>query len=282
MALRIGCKSLPNDLLFTFVSFGYWSCVYLIDYYKKKSLLIFFKGVGVLLVAVIFAIGLNATNILATKEYAATSTRGNSKLTINPDGSTREANKGLDYDYITEYSYGKLESFNLFIPRFMGGGSSEPLPDSSKSLEAIMQLGASSQEANQILNQVPMYWGDQPIVAAPAYVGAVIIFLALLSLFLIKGKLKWWLVSGILLSLLLSWGKNLSFITDFFIEYIPFYNKFRAVSSIQVLLELLLPILAIIGLQQFLFTSEGLKKKKKALMYATGITAGITIIFILF
>ncbi|MDG1791030.1 MAG: hypothetical protein P8H34_06250, partial [Flavobacteriaceae bacterium] len=143
--------------------------VYLIDSYKNKALPTFFKGVVVLVVAVIFAIGLNATNILATKEYAATSTRGNSELTINPDGSAKLANKGLDYDYITEYSYGKLESFNLYIPRFMGGGSSEPLPDNPKSLEAIMQLGASSQEANQILNQVPMYWGDQPIVAAPAY-----------------------------------------------------------------------------------------------------------------
>ncbi len=256
--------------------------VYLIDSYKKKTLPIFFKGVGVLVIAVIFAIGLNATNILATKEYADTSTRGKSELTINPDGSAKEANKGLDYDYITEYSYGKLESFNLFIPRFMGGGSSEPLPDNPKSLDAIMQLGASPQEANQILNQVPMYWGDQPIVAAPAYVGAIIIFLAILSLFLIEGKLKWWLVSGFLLSLLLSWGKNFSLLTDFFIEYIPLYNKFRAVSSIQVILELILPILAIIGLQQFLFTSEEIEKKKKALLYTTGITAGITVLFILF
>ena len=257
--------------------------VYLIDSFKKKTLPAFFKGVGVLVVAVVFAIGLNATNILATKEYADTSTRGKSELTINPDGSTKEANKGLDYDYITEYSYGKLESFNLFIPRFMGGGSSEPLPDNPKSMDAIMQLGASPQDANQILNQVPMYWGDQPIVAAPAYVGAIIIFLAILSLFLIKGKLKWWLVAGVILSLLLSWGKNLSILTDFFIEYIPLYNKFRAVSSIQVLLELLLPILAVLGLQQFLFnTAENSEKKKKALLYATGITAGIAIIFILF
>ncbi|MBT3588257.1 MAG: hypothetical protein HN507_06355, partial [Flavobacteriaceae bacterium] len=108
--------------------------VYLIDSYKKKKLLNFFKGVGVLVVAVVFAIGLNATNILATKEYADTSTRGKSELTINSDGSYKEANKGLDYDYITEYSYGKLESFNLFIPRFMGGGSSEPLPDNPKSM----------------------------------------------------------------------------------------------------------------------------------------------------
>ena len=257
--------------------------VYLIDSYKNKKLPIFFKGLAVLVVAVIFAIGLNATNILATKEYADTSTRGKSELTINSDGSSKEANKGLDYDYITEYSYGKLESFNLFIPRFMGGGSSEPLPDNPKSMNAIMQLGASPQEANQILNQVPMYWGDQPIVAAPAYIGAIIIFLAILALFLIKGKLKWWLVTGIILSLLLSWGKNFSILTDFFIEYIPLYNKFRAVSSIQVLLELLMPILAILGLQQFLFNSSiAFEKKKKILLYATAISAGTAVVFILF
>lgn len=257
--------------------------VYLIDSYKKKKLLNFFKGVGVLVVAVVFAIGLNATNILATKEYADTSTRGKSELTINSDGSYKEANKGLDYDYITEYSYGKLESFNLFIPRFMGGGSSEPLPDNPKSMKAVMQLGASPQEANQILNQVPMYWGDQPIVAAPAYIGAIIVFLAILALFLIKGKLKWWLVTGIILSLLLSWGKNFSILTDYFIEYIPLYNKFRAVSSIQVLLELLVPILAVLGLQQFFFNSSiTSEKKKKILLYASGISAGIAVIFILF
>ena len=257
--------------------------VYLIDAYKKKTLPQFFKGLGVLVVAVIFAIGLNATNILATKEYADTSTRGKSELTINPDGSAKEANKGLDYDYITEYSYGKLESFNLFIPRFMGGGSSEPLPDDPKSMDAIMQLGASPQEANQILNQVPMYWGNQPIVAAPAYVGAIIIFLAVLALFLLKGKLKWWLIGGFLLSLLLSWGKNFSILTDFFIEYIPLYNKFRAVSSIQVLLELILPVLGILGLQKFLFSkSQDSEKSKKALLYTTGITGGITLLFILF
>ena len=257
--------------------------VYLIDSYKNKKLPIFFKGLAVLVVAVIFAIGLNATNILATKEYADTSTRGKSELTINSDGSSKEANKGLDYDYITEYSYGKLESFNLFIPRFMGGGSSEPLPDNPKSMNAIMQLGASPQEANQILNQVPMYWGDQPIVAAPAYIGAIIIFLAILALFLIKGKLKWWLVTGIILSLLLSWGKNFSILTDFFIEYIPLYNKFRAVSSIQVLLELLMPILAILGLQQFFFNSSiTSEKKKKTLLYASGISTGIAVVFILF
>ncbi len=257
--------------------------VYLIDAFKNKTLSQYFKAVGIMAVGVVLAVGMNATNILATKEYADTSTRGKSELTINADGSPKEANKGLDYNYITEYSYGKLESFNLFIPRFMGGGSSEPLPKDPKILDAVMQLGASREEANQILNQVPMYWGDQPIVAAPAYVGAIIIFLAILALFLIKGKLKWWLTTGFLLSLFLSWGKNFSFLTDFFINYIPLYNKFRAVSSIQVLLEMILPILAIVGLHHFFFkASENSELRKKALLYATGITGGITIIFILF
>ncbi|PHS67901.1 MAG: hypothetical protein COB12_01400 [Flavobacterium sp.] len=257
--------------------------VYLIEAFKNKTLPQYFKAVGIMAAGVLLAIGMNATNILATKEYADTSTRGNSELTINADGSTKEVNKGLDYNYITEYSYGKLESFNLFIPRFMGGGNSEPLPDDPKTLDAAMQLGASPQEANQLLNQVPMYWGDQPIVAAPAYVGAVIIFFAILALFLIKGKLKWWLVAGFLLSLFLSWGKNFSLLTDFFIDFIPLYNKFRAVSSIQVLLEIILPILAIVGLQHFFFkASVNSETRKKALLYATGITGGITIIFILF
>ena len=255
--------------------------VYLIEAFKNKTLPEYFKAIAIMVGGVVLAIGMNATNILATKEYADTSTRGKSELTINPDGSPKEVSKGLDYDYITEYSYGKLESFNLFIPRFMGGGSVEPLPDDPKTLGAVMQLGASPQEANQLLNQVPMYWGDQPIVAAPAYVGAVVIFLAILALFLIKGRLKWWLTAGFFLSLLLSWGKNFSLLTDFFIEYVPLYNKFRAVSSIQVLIELILPLLAIIGLHQFFFKADS-ENRKKALLMASGITGGITLIFILF
>ena len=255
--------------------------VYLIDAFKNKTLPQYFKAVGIMVAGVLLAIGMNATNILATKEYADTSTRGKSELTINADGSEKEANKGLDYNYITEYSYGKLESFNLFIPRFMGGGSSEPLPKDPKTLDAVMQLGASAKEANQLLNQVPMYWGDQPIVAAPAYVGAVIVFLAILALFLVKGKLKWWLTAGFILSLLLSWGKNFSLLTDLFIDYIPLYNKFRAVSSIQVLLEMIVPILAIVGLQQFFFTyNEDSEKRKKSLLTATGIVGGIALLFI--
>ncbi len=256
--------------------------VYLIDAFKKGLLPHFFKAVAIMALGALIAVGLNATNIMATKEYADASTRGKTELTINPDGTPKTETTGLDYDYITEYSYGKLESFNLFIPRFMGGGSSDPLPEDSETIDALLRIGASPQDANQILNQVPVYWGDQPIVAAPAYIGAVVIFLALLALFLVKGRLKWWVTAAFLLSLFLSWGKNFSFLTEFFIDYVPLYNKFRAVSSIQVIIELVLPILAVVGLHQFFSNFEKEEAKKKALLYATGITGGIAIIFILF
>ncbi len=256
--------------------------VYLIDAYKKKILPHYFKAVGIMMIAVFIAIGLNATNILATKEYADTSTRGKTELTINADGTPKDNKTGLDYDYITEYSYGALESFNLYIPRFMGGSSSEPFPKDSKTVESLMRMGASSQEANQVLSQIPMYWGDQTFVGAPAYIGAIVIFLAVLALFLVRGRLKWWIVSGFILTLLLSWGDNFKGLTQFFIEYVPMYNKFRAVSSIQVIVELILPILAVVGLHQFFNQYEKEEEKKKALLYSTGIVGGLSLIFILF
>ena len=256
--------------------------VYLIDAFKKKMLPHYFKAVGIMMVAVIISIGLNATNILATKEYADTSTRGKTELTINADGTPKDNKTGLDYDYITEYSYGRLESFNLYIPRFMGGSSAESFPKDSKTVESLMRMGASAQEANQVLNQIPMYWGEQTYVGAPAYIGAIVIFLSVLALFLVRGRLKWWIVSGFILTLLLSWGDNFKGLTQFFIEYVPMYNKFRAVSSIQVIIELILPILAIVGLHQFFSHFEKEDEKKKALLWSTGIVGGITLLFILF
>ncbi|MEZ4857849.1 MAG: hypothetical protein R2781_03490 [Flavobacteriaceae bacterium] len=254
---------------------------YFIDAYKKQLLPHYVKSIGIMLVAVILALGLNSTNLLATKEYAEVSTRGKSELTIHPDGTEKILKDGLDYDYITQYSYGIAESFNLFIPRFMGGGTSEAFPKNSKTVNELIKMGASPQEANQILNQIPMYWGEQPIVAAPAYIGAVMIFLMVLALFLVRGRFKWWAVSGLLLSLLLSWGDNFRFLTEFFINYIPLYNKFRAVSSIQVIIELVVPLLAIVGLHQFFNGVSSEEKKKKALVYSSCIVVGLGFIFLL-
>ncbi len=256
--------------------------VYLIDAFKKKILPHYFKAVGIMIGAVMISIGLNATNILATKEYADTSTRGKTELTINADGTPKDNKTGLDFDYITEYSYGKLESFNLFIPRFMGGSSSEAFPEDSKTVEELMRMGASPQEARQFLEQIPMYWGDQTFVGAPAYVGAIVIFLSVLALFLVRDRFKWWVVSAFILTLLLSWGKNFSGLTEFFIDYVPLYNKFRAVSSIQVIIELILPILAVIGLHKFFDKSLEKEKRTESLLWSMGIVGGVTLLFIMF
>ena len=255
---------------------------YLVDAYKKKMLPQFFKSLGVLIAAVILSIALNATNILATQEYVKESKRGKSELTINPDGSPKEVTSGLDRDYITQFSYGIVETFNLFIPRFMGGGNGEDVGKDSATYEAFRKLGASPSQALQESKRAPMYWGDQPIVEAPAYVGAVVLFLFVFALFLVNGRLKWWLVGGTVLSLLLSYGKNFGILTDFFIDYVPLYNKFRAVSSIQVILELCVPVLAIFGLVRLFNDFEKKEEKLKALKYATAITGGLALIFILF
>ncbi|WP_271855856.1 hypothetical protein [Patiriisocius marinus] len=284
-AIAMGLELSANHFQMTYYLLLLVVCVgiaYLVDAFKKNLLPHYFKAIGVMVIAVLIALGLNATNLMATKEYADTSTRGESELTINPDGTPKVKTEGLDYDYITTYSYGQLETLNLFIPRFLGGGSSEEFPEDSATENVLLQMGATPQQAVETLGQIPLYWGDQPIVAAPAYIGAVIIFLAVLALFLVRGRLKWWGLSAFLLSLFLSWGRNLEFLTEIFIDYVPLYNKFRAVSSIQVIIELVLPILAIVGLQQFFneFVSE--EKRKKALMYATGIVGGFCVLVILF
>ncbi|NJW54134.1 YfhO family protein [Salinimicrobium oceani] len=254
---------------------------YLVDAFRKKLLPNYFKALAVMLVAVILAIGANATNLMATQEYADFSTRGDTGLTITPEGAPDKSD-GLDYNYITEYSYGILESFNLFIPRFMGGSSAEDVGQDSAIYQQLLQLGASPLQAAQFAEAAPTYWGDQPYVGAPAYIGATVLFLFVLALFLVKGRKKWWLVGGTVLALLLSWGKNFGFLTDIFINYMPLYNKFRAVSSIQVILELCIPVLAVLGLCTFFYREEQPEKKIHALKWSTIITGGVALIFLLF
>lgn len=257
--------------------------VYLIDAFKKKKLHHYFKSVGILVLAVALSIGLNATGVLATQEYVKESARGKSELTINADGSQKDVTSGLDRDHITAYSYGALETFNLFIPRLMGGGNGEDLGKDSNTYEAFRKLGATTTQANEQAKNAPMYWGNQPGVAAPAYVGAVVLFLFVLALFLLKGgRLKRWLVIGTILSLLLSYGKNLGFLTNFFIDYVPLYNKFRAITSIQVILELCIPVLAVFGLVRLFNDYEKHEEKLKALKYTTLITGGLALLFLVF
>ncbi|MEM8928415.1 MAG: YfhO family protein [Bacteroidota bacterium] len=235
--------------------------VYLVDTIRKRKLKHFFLSIGILVGAVVLGIATNATGLMATKEFADWSTRGTSALTINADGSEKEIKNGLDREYITQYSFGISETLVTIVPRIFGGSGSEDLGRESKAYEFLTGQGLPPSRALEFTGNMRLYWGQQPIVAGPAYIGAVIFYLFLLSLFLVKGKRKWWLLGGILLSLVLSWGKNFPALTNFMIDYFPLYNKFRAVSSIQVILELCVPILAILGLK-CLF-SEKVKKTEK-------------------
>jgi len=234
---------------------------------KEKKLPVFIKQSLVIIAAVILGIGANSSRLMAMKEYTDFSTRGKSELTINADGTNKAATKGLDKEYITQFSYAKLETFNLFIPRFMGGGTVEKLNKNSNFYQLI-EKNAGKKVADDYSKQVLTYWGDQPIVEAPAYIGAVIFFLFFLGIFLVKGRLKQWLVAATVFSILLSWGRNFEGLTNFFIDYIPLYNKFRAVSSIQVIAELCVPILGILALKEFFSTNVAAKKKRKSLEIA--------------
>ena len=218
---------------------------------KEKEYKSLLTSSGVLAIAGIFAIGTNATNLLATAEYSDFSTRGKSELAFNADGTKNSSDSALSRDYITEYSYGIAESFNLIAPRLFGGSNSEALGKDSKMYDFMVGQGVPEPQAVDFVSAMPTYWGDQPIVAAPAYIGIVVFFLGILALFADKRKIKYVFLCGAIVALVLSWGKNFSILTDFFIDIIPMYNKFRAVSSIQVILELCLPVLAIMGLQSF-------------------------------
>ncbi len=281
MALEIGANHFQMTYYFMFLVLVL-GVSYLVDAILRKQLKHFFISVGLLSVAVVLGVSANATSLMATKEYADWSTRGTSALTINPDGTSREKSGGLDKEYITQYSYGIIESLDLFVPRLFGGSNNEDLGTDSKAYDYLTEQGLPRTRALEFSSALPLYWGNQPGVAAPAYIGAIIIFLFVLGLFLVKGRLKWWLLGGTLLSLFLSWGKNFSILTDFMIDYFPFYNKFRAVSSIQVLLELCAPVLAVMALVQIFKPSLPKDYKLKALKTSLIIVVGLGIAIFLF
>jgi len=259
-------------LIFLLVLVGYFTYQLI----KEKD----FKGLGftfgTLAIAGIFAIGANATNLLATTEYTKFSTRGKSELTFNADGSKVTENSALSRDYITEYSYGIAESFNLIAPRLFGGSNNEALGTDSSMYQFMINQGVPEVQAIDYVKGMPTYWGDQPIVAAPAYVGAVVFFLAFLALFIDNRKIKYVFFGGAMIALVLSWGKNFPSVTNFFIDYVPMYDKFRAVSSIQVILELCFPVLAVMGLQSFFQLNAD--EQKKGLLQTTLFGIGTLVI----
>jgi len=265
-------------LLFAILILG---VVELIDAIKKNKTKQFVTQSSIIIVAMLLAVGVNSSRLLATKEYADVSTRGKTALTINPDGTKKEVTTGLSKEYITQFSYGKAETFNLFVPRYMGGGTVESLDEKSNTYQYVSSI-AGSKQADGFTKQVYTYWGDQLIVEAPAYIGAVMLFLFFLGVFILKGKYKYWLVASSVFAILMSWGKNFQFLTDFFIDYVPLYNKFRAVSSFQVIAELCIPLLGFLAVREFFFSKIEKKQKQIALKKALYSSVGLIVVGLLY
>ena len=234
-----------------------------------------FKSLLFLIIAVFLAVGANSTKLMLSLEYTKDSTRGRSELTADSGNKT----SGLDKDYVTAWSYGIWESFTLVIPNFQGGASGGELDTKSATYDALKSRGVPN--ARSIIKQVPIYWGDQPMTSGPVYVGAIICFLFVLGLFLVQGPMKWWLLSATILSIVLSWGKHFMLVTDFFLDYVPLYNKFRSVSMTLVIAELTMPLLGFVVIKEMIERKISEEKVLKSIKMSAIITGGICLIFAL-
>ncbi len=251
-------------MLFMVIAFG-------VDAFRKKELPDFLKATGVLLVAGLIGVAANASSLYHTYDYTKETMRGKSELTHHGEQHT---GNGLERDYITAWSYGIGETWTLLVPNTKGGAS-VPLAANERA------MAKARPEYRDIYAQIGQYWGDQPGTSGPVYVGAFVLMLFILGLFIVKGPLKWALLAGTLFSILLSWGKNMMGLTDFFIDHVPLYNKFRAVSSILVIAEFCIPLLAALTIKEIAHKPELLKNNIKALYISLGLTGGIALLFAL-
>ncbi len=276
LALQMNANH-PQITYYTLFTVLFFGIAYLVQAIKEKTLLQFFKIVGVLSVALILAIGVNITSLLLIKEYGEVSIRGKSELTNDQGNKT----SGLDKDYIlNDYSYGVDEAMNLFIPNFKGGASSG-FDSKSKTYQELK--AANVQGAKQIVERSPLaYWGTQRFTSGPVYIGAAIIFLFVLGLFLVRGPVKWWLAGAVLISIMLAWGKNFMFLSDIFIHYVPGYNKFRTVSMILVIAEFAIPLLGMLVVKDIINGKIAKNEFLKGLKYTLYIVGGVALFFVVF
>jgi len=242
---------------------------------KEKTLPDFAKTTVFLLIAVLFAVGTNFSRLYTTYEYGKYSMRSQSELSLNDENKT----SGLDKKYILDYSYDLGEAMTAFIPRFKGGGMSEPLSTSSETYKFFAEAQGAEKAKKAVESGMPMYWGSQPISGAPFYFGAVLCFLFVLGIFLVKGKDKWWLVAVFVFSLLLSLGKNFSFLTNLMLDYFPGYNKFRDVKNIIVIQQFAMALLGALAIKEIYERKISHTEFMKGLKYAFGITGGIALFF---
>ena len=271
IALQIQSNHIQMSYYFMFVIL-FFVGAYFEDAYRKKELPHFFKASAILAVAALIGVCANLSNLYHTYEYSKETMRGKSELK-REGPAAQQTSSGLDRDYITQWSYGIGETLTFLVPN-VKGGASIPIAESETAMKKANPMYGN------IYSQLTQYFGDQPMTSGPVYVGAFVLFLFLLGCFIVKGPLKWALIGATVFSILLSWGRNFMGLTDFFIDYIPMYNKFRAVSSILVIAEFTIPLLAIFALKEVLSNPESLKLKENRtpLLVSLALTMGVALI----
>lgn len=236
---------------------------------REQKIQQYIKASLAMIAAVIIAVGINLTPLLLIEEYSHYTIRGKSELTLSKD-----INKdGLSKDYAFEYSYGINESLSFLIPNVLGGSSAGSLSKESETYKFLQKVGAPNPA--QAVKQLPLYWGEQAFTAGPVYFGAVVMFLFVFGLFLVRGRYKWWILSTVVLTVMLSWGKHFESLSFLFFDYFPMYNKFRAVSSILTVTSLLIPILGVLALKEYIEGTVSKENSFKALRNSLIITAGL-------
>lgn len=270
VALQIMSNHVQMSYYFLFVIL-FIAGAYFEDAWRRKTLPQFFRATAVLAVAALIGVAANLSNLYHTYTYSKETMRGKSELVQTGDAA-RQTSSGLDRDYITHWSYGVGETWTLLVPNFKGGSSAAPLSKSETAMAKANPMYSG------IYNSLPQYFGDQPWTAGPVYVGAFVLFLFVLGCFIVKGPLKWALVGATFFSIILAWGRNFMPLTDFFIDFVPMYSKFRAVSSILVIAEFTIPLLAIFALKRVLDEPEVLKTHRKAFGISFLLTAGVALL----
>jgi hypothetical protein len=267
MSFFLALQILTNHLqivYYTFLTLLVLGIFLLIEAIREKKILQFAKTTGILIIGAGLAVGINATNIITTQEYAPYSMRGK-------DGLTKK--------YATDWSYGVDETLTLLIPNVKGGASGAPLSKDSESYNVIEKY-YGKQNANAFIESMPVYFGTQPFTSGPVYVGAIVFFLFIMSIMIVKGKLKWWLVIVTVLSIMLAWGRNFMWFTDLFFDYFPGYNKFRTVSMTLVIAEFAIPLLAFLGLREIFLNKVESTKLKNSFYISIGIVGVVLLAFI--
>lgn len=269
VAFQISSNHIQMSYYFMFMMF-FIVVAYLADAVKNKTLPDFLKATGVIVVAGLIGVAANSSNLYHTYEYSKETMRGKSELSHH--GEADKSDNGLERSYITAWSYGVGETFTLLVPNTKGGAS-VPLSHNETAMKKARP------EYRELYQQIGQYWGEQPGTSGPVYVGAFVMMLFVLGLFVVKGPMKWALLVGTIFSIMLSWGKNFMPLTDFFIDYVPMYNKFRTVSSILVVAEFAIPLLAVLALKEIIEKPQVLRENMKQLYISFGITGGLALLF---